>query len=89
MKAFELLETEDKWTRFVAARDKDGTAVLVSDADGVCFCMMGAVAKCYPGEQYFKHINTLQHAIRDIPAWNDAPERTHAEVVAMLKKLDI
>jgi hypothetical protein len=78
MKVYELLATPDKW---IQGRYDTG--------DGR-HCILGAVDACYdPADQC--HIRTkLRGALgRSIIGWNDAPERTHAEVLALCKELDI
>lgn len=95
MKAHELLVTPDKWTQDVYCRDKDGEGggMLGSDPGAVSWCLTGAIDKCYPALSHKQRENILNkirtHLGRNPIAWNDAPERTHAEVLAVLKELDI
>lgn len=95
MKAWELLSDPAKWCKNNSAQDADGN-YCYSDEDSACqWCMLGAINRCYPElEQniicYQKVVNRLglTHWL-SIGDWNDAPERTHAEVLAVLKELDI
>jgi hypothetical protein len=103
MKAHELLTPEGAWTKGSDARDKDGKEVQVSDLRAKSFCLVGAVLRCYVEEssestraydgQCARIYDTLwaapYFARNGIMGWNDAPERTQAEVVALLKELDI
>lgn len=91
MKAYELLATPDKWTRGADARDKDDNPVRSRDREACCWCAVGAIKACYwPFEVQDATFNRLTSAIgRLIEEWNDAPGRTHAEIIAMLKKADV
>ena len=48
MKAIELLDSPEKWTKGHGAVDKTGQAVAHSDAIAVRWCLAGALCKCYP-----------------------------------------
>jgi len=47
MKVKELLSDESKWTRNAYARNRYGESVLPSDPEATCFCLSGAIDKCY------------------------------------------
>jgi len=85
MKAHELLARENGWCQGIYSRlAKDGTPQ---------FCLMGALSKCYQGdinapEIFFSVRARIGHDIK-LECWNDTPGRTQAEVVALLKELDI
>jgi hypothetical protein len=98
-KAYELLATPDKWTKGTYARDGNGGKVPDYSEEAKCWCVSGAIWKCYRkpyekvrvqldvGEMHRRLLKRIGEV--EIPLWNDAPERTHAEVIAVLKELDI
>lgn len=92
MKAYEVLESPEKWTTGTCFRNAEGEAVPYSQ-DAACCCVYGALALAYGGTSTSK----FRRAVLEIEVvvgsavgtWNDAPGRTHAEVVALLKKLNL
>jgi hypothetical protein len=101
MKVSELLDTPDKWTQWWFARDKGGRAVEANDPEAVCYCLMGAVKRCYgdnPAEKFQATAN-LGAAIAKragikpyfglVSVWNDAPGRTFAEVQEVVREAGI
>lgn len=96
MKAYEVLE-QFGWCQGSAAIDNNGQEVGVLSNDAIRFCTIGAVAKAYiPTDNARDELSLkMQGRIRDalglysISNWNDAPERTEEEVIALLKRLDI
>ncbi len=92
MKMHELLATPNDWTQKAYARDINGQKLTDErDPKAVCFCLVGALNKCYPREQRGAVIRAIakEGSFSESFTWNDAPERTHAEVLALLKKLDV
>lgn len=90
MKAHELLSKESKWTKIVAARNKQNKVVSSTSKDAVKWCALGALAKCYEGniEDYLKAYNKLSSVIKgSIGKWNDSNE--YETVYKTLKKLNI
>jgi hypothetical protein len=47
MKIKELIDSEDKLSRGAFARDKRGNPVGSLDKEAVCWCLYGAMRKCY------------------------------------------
>ncbi len=45
MTVAELLSDESKWCKFAPARDESGLACRIDD--GVSWCLVGAIRKCY------------------------------------------
>lgn len=87
-KAKALIDTPEKWTQGAGSRSASG--VIVSERRyGVCFCALVAIQHVA-----YDHLNTsaveseyaFARAIDRTPSgiaiWNDAPERTHPEVMA-------
>lgn len=97
--AADLIDKPGAWTQEEYARDSErhGIGWLPRlRADGVCFCTVGAIAASTPTT--VRHWGDIEdgpaaQALADhlgihrdaIPDWNDAPERTQAEVVAALR----
>lgn len=95
--AADLLEKPGAWTQGAASRDvfgnPDGDSEIWPDA--VCWCAWGAILKVTGNTSIVgsdqrpktaaalleRHIGT-----NDVTTWNDAPERTQAEVVSALRQ---
>lgn len=95
MKAHELLATPDKWTKGTYAKTATGKAVPAKDPNAVCWCIYGALIKCYRDDEdrYVEAANKIQDVLLlrynnpDIVPFND--RRTHEEVLAVLKEADV
>lgn len=92
-KAWELLDSPNKWTQGACARDASGAPVMVNDPNAVCWCPMGAMIKCYPapltGHVMVAPWRKLQEAVGNVPQWNDTNGRTYEEVFAVLRRVDV
>lgn len=91
MKAWELLSKPGAWTQKVCARDEFGTRVGATSDSACSWCIIGAILRLYPyevGDLREKLYGVLPKGF-SIAQWNDTPERTQEEVVAVLKELDI
>lgn len=88
MKVQDILTDESKWTQGRDARDANGNEILPLADEAVCWCLGGALVKAgifqLIGNLLFKPLNG-----QSIWLWNDAPERTFAEVRALIEELDI
>jgi len=78
------------WTQGCPARDANGTDVNSLDPSAVSFCIYGA---CYRASQsrsddvYRLTGSVLQKLCTGAPSvWNDAPERTQSEVLALFDR---
>jgi hypothetical protein len=85
-RAADLIEPEGAWTKGSYARDEHGKQVFFRDSNAVCFCAIGALTRIDP----LHSCNSTQgfEGFLDVPSlagWNDAPERTQAEVVAAFR----
>jgi hypothetical protein len=99
MKAYELIDKPEKWTKGVAYILKNGNRLvnpvwLISDnLDNVkCMCLETTLWVAYPNEDDRQAAMTNLRLSIDtdyIYKWNDAPERTWEEVYGLLKELDI
>ncbi|WP_420478274.1 DUF6197 family protein [Brevundimonas sp. FT23028] len=99
-KAADLLETPGAWTQGAEYRNEAGEDIsdfdddaddLPADLTPVCWCAAGAIW-CQPisTPEKVAACEALAAAIGsgdryEVPKWNDAPERTQAEVVAALR----
>jgi hypothetical protein len=75
---------ERGWCQRAYGRDADGCSVYEDNPSAICWCASGAInAKAdYAARRVFgEAIGT-----DCIPGWNDAPERTQAEVLAAFDK---
>lgn len=97
-KAADLIEPEGAWTQKAWARTPEGDGVSPVDRRAYCWCMVGALRKVLgydplsarPPTRFFTDEPAYKRLVKRFgPAlglWNDAPERTQAEVVAALRK---
>lgn len=91
-KAADLIEPEGAWTQRDAVLNATGSPCSYEDAE--CFCLFGAVRVAaglgefsdptFDGAWWFLE-RSVAHGRGPID-WNDAPDRTQAEVVAALRK---
>jgi hypothetical protein len=88
---YKLIEKPENWTQGAYARRADGTAILgdsyvcVTHTEAHSRCIFGAGMACDIGTY---SMSAALHGLSGQPnlaSWNDAPERTHAEVLALLK----
>lgn len=99
--AAEIVAKPGAWTQGAYSRDADHLATddecePVAVGEPVCWCAMGAIAKAGDHNPLFSWStdHPAVHAYRvlrslipegDVPDWNDATNRTQAEVVAALR----
>lgn len=85
----------ERWTQHSEARDVAGDDVTPLDGDAVCWCVFGAIQKVSKTVRWtdavsFPLTKALDQELggESWPEdWNDAPERTFADVVALLEKI--
>lgn len=99
MKVWKLLDAPAKWCQEIDAMDFEGVGIDALNPDAVCWCLEGALERCYydvsssvesqPNLQRAREkvIDALDEG--NIISWNDAPERTFEEVAALVRRLDI
>lgn len=83
-KARKLLSKPEKWTQGWYYKDSNGQDVYDDMDEAVCFCAMGAIERSSNAqvEVESKALLLLKNAVRvDVAAWNDAPRRTHAQIL--------
>jgi len=93
MKPSELLSDKTKWTKWVSARSATQKAVEPDDEKAVCWCVIGAINKCYGyGSEYNRAIGALRDIIRKkyglfgIASWQDLRDTTFEQVKEVLKE---
>ncbi len=99
MKVKELLTDESKWAKGEWAKDARGCCCSYTSERAVCFCLGGAIARCYGiklGQQIFadqeiyKRVATFLHlGILTISQWNDDKTRTFDDIKKVVEELDI
>lgn len=93
-KAWKLLSAPGRWIKGYMAINKFNVPTLPSSDFAVCWCVLGAVCAVYyskkdPEEtELIDALKTLENYGID-GNWNDADCRTHEDVVALLKELDL
>jgi hypothetical protein len=92
MKVSELLSDPARWTTEEFAKDADGFPVNPRDGRAVCWCLLGALEKCY-GSSYTPEYDKLSEAIRQrvgdpwVVEFND--RATHSEIIEVVTKAGI
>lgn len=77
-----LIDTPEKHTQGVSARNAVGNPVDPKEKQAVCFCPLGAIDRvCYNNHDYFKAYTILRGVVGMVSKFNDT--HTHAEVLAM------
>lgn len=99
MKVYELLSDPKAWMKGCYARNDLHSPTLATAHDAVCWCLEGAIQRCYPDpvaqvEAAYKLKAILEDRgyLSDGEShieWNDDPGREHAEVVALCKEADV
>jgi hypothetical protein len=88
----ELLADPKRWTKGEAARNASGYFTPPFEREAVCWCLLGAAAKVVGSDSIFKDVFNTVSCYMQVTntsytfthAWNDADERTHADVLAFL-----
>lgn len=91
------IATPERWTKGTYARDESGEPADSYSARAVCWCMLGAVFADVIDGIAIEHAICLPHPIEDalkaanggevrFAHFNDAPETTHADVLAVLDR---
>ena len=89
----ELLAVPERWTQGAPARSAKGRRVPPSSPSAVCWCVAGAIERQgeVTGARMRDELGVLRamsKAAQQIAwDWNDAPGRTHADVLALLDRV--
>ncbi|GAA0729863.1 DUF6197 family protein [Sphingomonas japonica] len=90
-RAADLIEPQGAWTQYYYALDAYGRETYYAK-EATCFCALGAISVACGAEPSEEEgtgpQKLLWKLIGAVPIseWNDAPERTQAEVVAKLRE---
>ena len=95
MKAYELLAEPRHWTK--GAYSRLGTDGVANVMVGNMWCVVGAIWRCYGRVPYqwpsgYLHLGELvkkRFGHSSLTNWNDSSLTTHADVVSVLKELDL
>jgi len=88
MKIHELLNGASQWTQGTCARDANGDSCSVVGKAAVCWCLLGAICKCYSGQQQMAIIRKVTSEV-GVPVGTYNDQHTYEEVLALAKELDI
>ncbi len=96
MKVREFFTDETRWCKDAMAKTPEGRPAGTNDPAAACRCLGGAIIYCYSNnystvEKSDEVFRKVYPAIgtENITAWNDFPERTFADVKALVEELDI
>jgi len=104
MKAYEIFEKPDTWTRGTFARDAHGNLVEPEDRHACQFCLMGAIWKVYPegpsrSEALTRATRVLYGRVPALPTrqagysclsgFNDHIAQSQSEIHALLREADV
>ncbi len=91
MKVRDLLTDESKWTQHLYARDANGVTTDLSGPYATCWCLVGALERCYGMTPEFSlaYTRLARRTVNGVTEWNDTPTRTFTEVRALVEELDI
>ena len=93
MKVADLLTDESKWCKYHDAKNKRGKSVSVWSEEACCWCLAGAMIRCYGiAEEPDTRLRTAienRAGHRLLTQFNDDPERTFAEVRAVILEAGI
>lgn len=87
--ARELIEDPERWTQEESARDADGKGVPIGSPEACQWCAMGALSKIAPDGLMLSRTRVALlrgTGTYSVSMFNDAPGRTHAEVLAAFDK---
>ena len=88
MKISELLNSPEKWTQNVFARDNTGKEVCYNSKEAVCWCLLGAV-RLLPIDEQKIAMTKIIDKVNSVLQWNDNPNRTHQDVRQLLDELGL
>lgn len=91
LKAWQIVEKG--WCRGELARDLHGDSVSVRSELATKWCLVGAILYAYGvGKEYYDahaKVCSFLKSSNGLAWWNDDPTRTQAEIVEVLRGLDI
>lgn len=76
------IEAPERWTQGKFARAKNGACIGPQTAGAVRWCSIGAIISVGDLPSYDLLLAAIGGEWNTVAEWNDAPNRTHAEVLA-------
>lgn len=97
MKVRELLSDKSKWTKRAYARNAKGEKIESWNPDAVCFCLKGAINRCYQDStEHALVADKVENAIArkdgfniGIACFNDRESTTFSDIKKLVEELDI
>jgi len=92
MKAYELLDTPERWIQGDNARNLMGDPCHPDAPDACQWSLFGALCRTSVGPtEVLSKVAAVQNAVGVAPCglWNDAPERTYGDVFMLLLELEL
>lgn len=88
--ARDVIAAPEHWTKGAVARSCQGHRVHVHGLSAFCFCTVGAIRRTM-GSNYSPHpfsalSQCLPGGFKSLPDFNDHPDTTHADVLALFDK---
>lgn len=91
----ELLSDPNRWTKCAHARDADGKAVLWTSDEAVCFCLAGAIDRCFRDDPHGKQLAwdkvyavVVKRGL-GVTGFNDSITTTHKDILAVLDEAGV
>lgn len=90
-----LFSNRKHWTTEAYARSTTGRVVKSESPDAVCWCLRGAVYKCYPqSEAQDRVLKKLDRFLRgsgfyNIVFFNDSPDTTFDQIQRLVKLANV
>jgi hypothetical protein len=89
-----VLAVPARWTRHALARRAGGSSCAPTDPEAASWCLLGArayiststAAKAAGYTAMLEVVFSLPPGFNRVADWNDAPNRTHAEVLDLLDR---
>jgi hypothetical protein len=86
----ELFAPDGSWTQGAYARTLMDRPITPTAPAAVRFCLDGALMRCFKGHiEHTAARDRLMDRIGNIPHWNDAPQRTIADVRQLVAELNL
>lgn len=92
MKAYELLDSPERWIQGYFAKDWMGVPCSPDSEHAIQFSLFGALCRASEGpRQMLEKIEATVAIIKgeSVSSWNDKPERTYEDVFMLLLELGL
>lgn len=98
MKVKDLLYSPTKWLKNSFAKDENGKVCHSTDDQAACWCVMGAIIRCYPTknpDDYNRYCDILDSILEEIAphttisVWNDMDTTSFEDMRKVIEKLNI